>query len=148
MRTRHLHSWKLTPRQAVEVQRQLAGRVVQGPPLEHFSLVAGADVSFDRPSRRIYAGIVVCRGDSLEVIERTGVMQPESFPYVPGSLSFREAPALLEAFTKLSAEPDVVLFDGQGLAHPRRFGLACHMGLLLERPSIGCQRTHRFRSSS
>ncbi|MBI3461578.1 MAG: deoxyribonuclease V [Planctomycetes bacterium] len=141
MRVRHLHRWDLTPREAADVQRRLAGRVLSRPALRSFSLVAGADVSFHKTARKVYAGVVVCRGDTLEVVERTGVALPESFPYVPGLLSFREAPAVLQCFEKLTLEPDVILFDGQGLAHPRRFGLASHLGLLLNRPSIGCAKS-------
>jgi deoxyribonuclease V len=148
MRFRQLHRWDLTPKDAVGVQRELAGRVRRGPALGAFGLVAGADVSFEKTTRQVFAGVVVCRllagrgaKAPWEVVERAGVVAPESFPYVPGLLSFREAPPLLEAFGKIRAEPDVVLFDGQGYAHPRRFGLASHVGVLLDRPSIGCAKS-------
>ena len=148
MHIRHLHRWNLSPREAAEIQRQLAGQVQHGPARGDFSLVAGADVSFEKATRKIYAGVVVCRltpGDSpgakWQMVERAGVVTPESFPYVPGLLSFRESPAVLEAFQKLKSEPEVILCDGQGFAHPRRFGLACHLGLLLDRPAIGCAKS-------
>jgi deoxyribonuclease V len=89
----------------------------------------------------LYAGIVVLRLATLETIEEVSAVGETQFPYVPGLLSFREAPALLEAWAKLQTEPDAVMFDGQGLAHPRRLGIACHAGLLLNRPTIGCAKS-------
>src|SRR5262249_6818561 len=102
---------------------------------------AGADVSYSRFSNVLYAGVVVLRMADLGVIERRGVEFETRFPYVPGLLSFRETPALLKAFALLESEPDVVVLDGHGTAHPRRFGFACHVGLWLDRPCIGCAQS-------
>jgi deoxyribonuclease V len=136
-----LHSWDVTPAEAVAVQRQLRERVVLQPLPGDVKLVAGADISFNKFSDVVYAGIVVLRLPELEVVATSGVVTTTKFPYVPGLLSFRESPALLEAWAKLDARPDVLVLDGQGLAHPRRFGIACHVGLLLDLPTVGCAKT-------
>jgi deoxyribonuclease V len=103
--------------------------------------VAGADVSYDRGSPVLFAAVVVLDPASFAVIESAGVESRARFPYVPGYLSFREIPPLLEAFAKLAARPDLVVCDGQGRAHPRRFGLASHLGVLLDLPTIGCAKS-------
>jgi deoxyribonuclease V len=141
MRIRSLHSWNLKPKAAVALQRQLADRVETGPALEEVELVAGADISYNRFSPTIYAGVVVVRLNDGEVIERSGVVTDTAFPYVPGLLSFREGPAVLKAFGKLKHKPDAVLLDGQGYAHPRRVGLASHVGLWLNLPCVGCAKS-------
>jgi deoxyribonuclease V len=141
MRIRSLHSWDLEPKAAVALQRELAARVETGPALDEVELVAGADISYNRFSPTIYAGVVIVRLTDGAVLERRGVVTETAFPYVPGLLTFREAPAVLEAFSKLKYKPDVVLFDGQGYAHPRRIGLASHIGLWLNLPCIGCAKS-------
>ncbi len=105
--------------------------------------MAGADVSWDRKSPRheVYAAVVVLEFESLQVVEVAGVRARARFPYVPGYLSFREIPPLLAAFAKLEAVPDLIVCDGQGRAHPRRFGLACHLGVILDRPTLGCAKS-------
>lgn len=103
-------------------------------------LVAGGDVTFSPDGERAVAGWVVWDVKDRVVVESSLAARPLRFPYVPGLLSFREAPALIAAARKLKIEPDVFMFDGQGLAHPRRFGLACHVGLLIDRPSLGCAK--------
>ena len=123
------------------LQRQLADRVDARTPLVRCNLIAGADVSYDRFSNVFYAGVVVLRMDDLTVVEQQGVVREVSFPYVPGLLSFRETPVLLEAFAKIESEPDAVILDGHGFSHPRRFGFACHLGLWLDRPAVGCAKT-------
>ncbi|HEX8632933.1 MAG TPA: deoxyribonuclease V [Pyrinomonadaceae bacterium] len=137
-----LHDWTLRPREAVELQKSLRERVRvvphAGKPIE---TVAGADISFNKFSPVIYTGIVVLRLPSLEVVEEVGVVGETQFPYVPGLLSFREAPSVLEAWAKLKTEPDAVMFDGQGIAHPRRIGIASHVGLFLNRPTLGCAKS-------
>ncbi len=141
MKIHALHSWDLTPKEAVALQRQLADQVETRTPLTGFNLIAGADVSYARFTNVLYAGVAVLRADDLAVVEtRSGVVETK-FPYVPGLLSFRESPALLEVFAKLRAEPDVIMLDGQGWAHPRRMGFACHVGLWLDRPTIGCAKS-------
>lgn len=112
-------------------------------PLDVSSLqtVAGADLSFDKGSDTVFAEVVVLDLATLEVIEKAGIRARTQFPYVPGLLSFRESPPILEAWEKLAERPDALICDGQGLAHPRRFGIACHLGLLLELPTVGCAKS-------
>jgi deoxyribonuclease V len=141
MRIRPLHSWDLAPRDAVELQRRLAARVMKDGDAEAFQLIAGADVSYNRFSPTFYASVVVLRLPDLELVETAHAVREVRFPYVPGLLSFREAPVLLDAFARLRREPDVVVLDGQGVAHPRRLGLASHVGLWLDRPCIGCAKS-------
>ncbi|HEX8475282.1 MAG TPA: deoxyribonuclease V [Pyrinomonadaceae bacterium] len=137
-----LHDWPQTPREAVELQKSLRERVRIAPLAgRKVETVAGADISFNKFSTTIYAGIVVLRLPSLEVVEEVGIVGETTFPYVPGLLSFRESPAVLEVWSKLKTEPDAVMFDGQGLAHPRRVGIACHVGLLIKRPTFGCAKS-------
>src|SRR5215210_7453030 len=140
-RYEQLHEWNLTPREAVELQKQLRGRVRLEPLGRKIETVAGADISFNKFSPVVYAGLVVLRLPTLEVVEEVGVVSETRFPYVPGLLSFRETPSVLEAWAKLKTEPDAVMFDGQGLAHPRRFGIASHFGLLVDRPAFGCAKS-------
>ena len=140
-RYQQLHDWNVTPREAVELQKSLRERVSLAPLGQTIETIAGADISFNKFSPTVYAGIVVMRLPSLEVIEEVGVVSETRFPYVPGLLSFRETPSVLEAWAKLKTEPDAVMFDGQGLAHPRRVGIACHVGLLIERPTLGCAKS-------
>ncbi len=144
MKIHALHPWDVTPEQAVALQTQHAGRVDAATPLTACDLVAGADVAYDDATHTVYAGVVVLRASDWAVVERRGVVGKNEFPYRPGLLSFREAPVLLEALALVESEPDLVMFDGQGLAHPRRFGLACHVGLWLERPCLGVAKS-RFR---
>jgi len=136
-----LHDWNLAPREAVELQKQLRERVRIAPLEKKIETVAGADISFNKFEPTVYAGLVVLRLPTLEVVEEVGVVSETHFPYVPGLLSFRETPSVLEAWAKLKSEPDAVMFDGQGIAHPRRVGIASHVGLLLERPTFGCAKS-------
>jgi deoxyribonuclease V len=141
MKIQPLHSWDLTPTEAVQLQRQLANRVNARTPLTRWEIVAGADVSYNRFSNIFYAGVVVLRRSDGAIIEQQGAVREVTFPYVPGLLSFREAPVLLEALARVETVPDVVVLDGHGQAHPRRLGLAAHVGLWLDRPCIGCAKT-------
>jgi len=130
-------------REAVRIQEGLRRDLIvrdDGFP-ENIGTIAGADISYARGSPLFYAAVVVFKYPSLEVQEVATHSETVTFPYIPGLLSFREGPALLGAFEKLSAVPDVVLFDGQGIAHPRGLGLASHLGLLLGLPSVGCGKT-------
>lgn len=136
-----IHDWKMTPREAVELQKSLRERVSLRPLDGRIETVAGADISFNKYEPTLYAGIVVLRLPSLEVVEEVGVVSETGFPYVPGLLSFRESPPVLEAWSKLKTEPDAVMFDGQGIAHPRRFGIASHVGLIINRPTLGCAKS-------
>jgi len=136
-----LHEWDLTPREAVELQKRMRGSVRVEPLGRKVETIAGADISFNKFDPTIYAGIVVLRLPSLEVVEEVGVVSESRFPYVPGLLSFRETPSVLEAWAKLKTEPDALMLDGQGFAHPRRFGIACHVGLIINRPTLGCAKS-------
>jgi len=136
-----LHDWTMTPREAVELQKSLRERVRLQPLKKRIETIAGADISFNKFSTVLYAGIVVMRLPSLEVIEEVGVVSETQFPYVPGLLSFRESPSVLEAWAKLKTEPDAVMYDGQGIAHPRRVGIASHVGLIINRPTLGCAKS-------
>jgi len=141
MKYQKLHDWHLTRAEAVALQKRLRGQVRIEPLAGEAQLIAGCDISFNRFSDVVYAGIVVLRLPELEIVTSATVVTRAPFPYIPGLLSFRETPALLEAWEKLDIAPDVVMLDGQGLAHPRRFGIACHFGLLTGLPTIGCAKT-------
>ncbi|MBA2340809.1 MAG: deoxyribonuclease V [Pyrinomonadaceae bacterium] len=136
-----LHDWNLKPREAIELQKILRDQVRITPLAREVETIAGADISFNKFSSTVYAGIVVVRLDTLETIEEIGVVSETKFPYVPGLLSFRESPSVLEAWAKLKVEPDAVMFDGQGIAHPRRIGIASHVGLIIDRPTFGCAKS-------
>jgi len=142
MRVERLHDWALDPREAVALQRQLAPRVDTTPRLDlgRVSRLAGVDVSVK--GNRAQAAVVVLSFPALAVMETASAEREVPFPYVPGLLSFREGPVLEEAFERLRAEPDAFLFDGQGIAHPRRLGIAAHMGLWVGRPTVGVGKTH------
>ena len=141
MTIKQLHSWDVTPTEAVALQKQLRDQVILQPLPKNIELVAGADISFNKFSAVIYAGIVVVRLPNLEVVATSGIVTTTKFPYVPGLLSFREIPPLLEAWEKLKVRPDVMLLDGHGIAHPRRLGIASHAGMILSLPTIGCAKT-------
>ncbi|CAI4033320.1 Endonuclease V [Nitrospira tepida] len=141
MNVGQFHSWTVTPREAVRIQEQIRALVIPRGRTPRPKLVAGADAAFDLHARQVYAAVVVLAYPDLEVVETAVSRHRLSFPYVPGLLSFREAPALLRAFSKLRHEPDVVFIDGHGLSHPRAAGLACHIGLCLEKPTIGCAKS-------
>src|SRR5688572_14555717 len=129
-----LHAWNLTPTEAVVLQRELAQQIDVSKPLVKCELIAGADCSYNRFSPKFYAAVVVLRTSDWSVVETQGVVGESPFPYIPGLLSFRELPSVLQAFAKLEHQPDAVMLDGQGRAHPRRLGLACHLGLWLQIP--------------
>src|SRR5215471_14673856 len=141
------HRWDISVKEALALQKQLAPLIVGQADtfaLDQIRTVAGLDVSYVRQEGETVQGraaIVVLSFPDLEVIEQATAVIEVTFPYVPGLLSFREAPVLLAAWKRLKTQPDVLVFDGQGYAHPRRFGLACHLGLYLDRPSIGCAKT-------
>lgn len=133
--------WDLTISEAVRLQTELAGKVRIEPLPKDVRYVAGADVSIGTGSGKLIAGVVLWDLRCRKVVEQAVVRAETEFPYVPGLLSFREAPAVLAAFRKFHRKPDAVMFDGQGYAHPRRFGLACHLGVLLDMPSVGCAKS-------
>ena len=139
--TTDLHSWDLTTAEARDLQLKLAAQVDATCPLNAYERIAGADVSYDKRAKWLHAAVVVLRAGTFEVLDRSGVVAEARFPYVPGLLTFREAPAVIEAFRKLIVRPDVIICDGQGIAHPRRMGMAAHLGLFLGIPTIGCAKS-------
>jgi deoxyribonuclease V len=141
VRMNALHPWRLSLSEALALQRRLAGHVRLVPRDRVVRLVAGADVAYSRRTHRMYAAVVVLRMPELDVADQSTCACRARFPYIPGLFSFRELPPLVRAFERLKTSPDVVLFDGQGLAHPRRFGLACHAGLLIGRATVGCAKS-------
>jgi deoxyribonuclease V len=134
------HRWDLTFPEARTLQDRLRSRV-RIESLGKPRLVAGADVALPPGAGDAVAGVVVMRLPSFEVVERRFAVAPLRFPYVPGYLSFREGEVVLAALRALESEPDLFLFDGQGICHPRRFGLASHLGVILDRPSVGCAKS-------
>ncbi len=138
------HEWDVTVKEATEIQKSLRENIVLTPLSREVRTIAGADISFNRFSDIFFAGIIVLSYPDLMPIEQSLVKKRVSFPYVPGYLSFREIPAITEAYEKLAAKPDVVMMDGQGIAHPRHLGVAAHFGLLLDRPAFGCAKSRLY----
>lgn len=136
-----LHSWKLTQEEAIALQHELATRIVLEDQLDEVRYVAGVDMAINEENERAHAAVVLLSYPTLEVVERHIYEEPLRMPYIPGLLSFREAPCVLGAFSKLRQRPDLVMVDGQGIAHPRRMGIATHLGLWLELPTIGCAKS-------
>jgi deoxyribonuclease V len=132
----------LTEVQAISIQQELRQRVIVYDDLpQSVRIIAGADVEYDKHSDRIAGAIVLLDATTKAVLDVATHVMTASFPYVPGLFSFREMPPLVAAYRKLRSQPDVIICDGQGLAHPRRFGLACHLGIELDVPTIGCGKT-------
>lgn len=141
MHIHHRHDWNLKPEEAIALQKVMAAEVITDQPLDldRIERVAGVDVSVKENVSQ--AAVVVLTYPGLEVIETVQAQAPTPFPYIPGLLSFREGPVLETAFENLQHTPDVFIFDGMGIMHPRRLGIASHMGLWLDRPTIGCGKT-------
>ncbi|MDX1253458.1 MAG: deoxyribonuclease V [Gammaproteobacteria bacterium] len=135
------HPWNVTPRQAVAIQQELRKEVITEDRLGEVRHVAGVDVGFEQSNTVTRAAIAVLGLPDLQLRDSAIARLPTSFPYVPGLLSFREVPSVLQALERLSAPPDLLLCDGQGIAHPRRFGIASHLGVLTGIPSIGVAKT-------
>jgi deoxyribonuclease V len=135
------HPWEVSPKEAMAIQERLSQAVVVEDDLGPVRTVAGVDIGFLEKNTITRAAVVVLSFPELELVDQAIVHRPTTFPYVPGLLSFREAPAALEALERLSIRPDLLLCDGQGRAHPRRFGLACHLGLLSGIPSVGVAKS-------
>ncbi|MCH8010666.1 MAG: deoxyribonuclease V [Candidatus Marinimicrobia bacterium] len=135
------HPWDVSPGEAKAIQDRLRLKVVVSHFTSEINYVAGADVSFDKGSNLVYAAIVIMTFPDLNVVERRGLAERVDFPYIPGLLAFREGPPVSHTWDKLQIKPQVILFDAQGYAHPRRFGLASHLGVILDIPSIGCAKS-------
>jgi deoxyribonuclease V len=143
MKVRHYHKWDVSYAEAVTIQKDLATRLVftdnHCPAFPKY--IAGADISYSKGDNLFFAAVVVLDYRSMDLVEESTSSGRVDFPYIPGLLSFREGPLLLKAFEKLRLEPDIIIFDGQGIAHPRGIGLASHLGLFLDTPSVGCAKT-------
>jgi len=135
------HSWQVTTARAIEIQKMLAGEVSKTGSISAPRYIAGVDISVNRFSKTGAGAVVVLSYPDLQVVEAQVVTDRITFPYVPGLLSFREASLILAALKKIKIKPDIVMVDGQGIAHPRRFGIASHLGLILGIPTIGCAKS-------
>ena len=140
-RAESMHAWDVTPKEAIEIQLALATRVRFDPPSKRIRYIAGVDSAFSKDARACLAAAVLWDREEEEEIASVSAEAELDFPYVPGLLSFREAPAILNALEKLPRVPDLLMCDGHGIAHPRRFGLASHLGLLCDLPSVGCAKS-------
>lgn len=136
-----LHSWDLSASEAIKLQREMAQKIILSDHLGEVKTVAGVDMAINTVSEYAHAAVVLLSFPELELIEQHTYDEPIRMPYVPGLLSFREAPSVLGAFKKLRHRPDLVMVDGQGIAHPRRIGIASHLGLWLNIPTIGCAKS-------
>jgi deoxyribonuclease V len=141
-----LHNWNLSYSQAIALQKSLSRKVQLFELRKQPKIVAGIDCAFSRDKKRIIACVVLLKLPDFELIETAIAKQKLTFPYIPGLLSFREAPACISAVKKLKHQPDAFLIDGQGIAHPRRFGLAAHLGLFFDKPTIGCAKSRLIGS--
>lgn len=141
MKINQRHDWPLTAEEAIIIQQELASEVITSDQLTTVQYVAGVDVGFTESGTITRAAVAVLSFPNLQLQEYALAYRPTTFPYVPGFLSFREVPAVLEALEKLSITPDLILCDGQGIAHPRKFGIACHLGVLTNIPAIGVAKS-------
>lgn len=143
MKISQLHPWNLAPKDAITLQRKLQGSIDISRDLDpsSCSLIAGVDASSSRFDPLLTAGVVVWERETGRIVETTAVQEPSAFPYIPGLLSFREIPILSKAIAQLRATPDIFLVDGQGIAHPRGLGIAAHLGLLIDVPTVGVAKS-------
>jgi len=135
----NLHSWEVNPQEAIKIQKDLKSNISLKKSFSKINKIAGADVSYYQ--NKMIAGVVIFEFPNLKIVERQSFISTVNFPYIPGLLTFREGPSLLAAFKKIKNDPDIILFDGQGIAHPRRMGIATHLGLFLDKPTIGCAKS-------
>ncbi len=136
-----IHRWDVSPSEAISIQKELKNKTVLIDDFSNIEFVAGVDVGFEKSSNTGKAAVVVLRLSNLEVVETAISRSHITFPYIPGLLSFREIPCILRALNKLKITPDILLCDGQGIAHPRRMGVACHLGVITNIPAIGVAKT-------
>ena len=135
------HPWNLQPIQAIKLQKELSKKILLKNDFGKIKIIAGADVGFDKEGKKVFGGMVVFIYPEMEILESVRVVLPVKFPYIPGLLSFREGPVLMRTYAKLKTKPDLIIFDGQGIAHPRGLGIASHMGLILNKPTIGSAKS-------
>lgn len=136
-----LHQWNLQPDEAIALQKELAIRVIREDQVGEVRHVAGVDMAINETNGMARAAVVLLTYPALELIEQHIYEEPLRMPYIPGLLSFREAPCVIGAFERLHRQPDLVMVDGMGIAHPRRIGIASHLGLWLDLPTIGCGKS-------
>ena len=141
MKYTNLHSWDVSPSEAIQIQKGLTQKILPEKSFDKLSKIAGVDISFSREKNEATSGAIIFSFPSLSIIEKRVITTKVKFPYIPGLLAFREGPAVLSAFDILETEPDLIIFDAQGIAHPRGIGLASHMGLILDKPAIGCAKS-------
>lgn len=140
-----LHSWKLNIQQAIEIQNQLRSELLLKNTFSKLETIGGADVFYPKEKEILYGAIAVFSYPDLRLIDWATARGRVSFPYIPGLLAFREGPILLKVFERLRIKPDLMIFEGHGIAHPRGLGLASHLGLWLDLPSIGCAKSPLVR---
>jgi len=136
-----LHSWNVSVEEAIQIQEALRDRIILKKTFSEVRTVGGGDAAYSNNGKLLFAAIVVLSFPEMEIIDTATADGNTRFPYIPGLLSFREGPILIKTFQKLKLKPDVMIFDSQGIAHPRGMGLASHVGLWLDLPSIGCAKT-------
>jgi deoxyribonuclease V len=141
VKIKNLHNWNVTVKKAIELQKSLAKQVQMRRFDKKLRTIAGIDCAFTADKKNIIACVVVLSAKTFDIIETSYTIKAVNFPYIPGLLSFREAPACLAAAEKLTVIPDCFIVDGQGIAHPRRLGIASHLGLFLDIPTIGCAKS-------
>ncbi|HDP79917.1 MAG TPA: endonuclease V [Spirochaetes bacterium] len=139
-----MHSWNVSIAEAVDIQKKLASRIITRGCPEKIERVAGVDLAFSKKDSLGFCSIIIFSYPGLEALEEVDCAGEVTFPYVPGLLTFREGPLFLKTFSRVTYLPDLIFFDGQGVAHPRRVGIASHMGLWLDIPSIGCAKSRLF----
>lgn len=141
MKFNQRHPWPHTVEEAIAIQKQLQPEVITEDQLGEVQYVAGVDVGFEQDYAISRAAVAVLSFPDLQLVEQAIARRPTTFPYIPGFLSFREVPVVIDALEQVSTIPDLILCDGQGIAHPRRFGLACHLGVLTNMPTIGVAKS-------
>ena len=144
MQVQILHRWEIQPKEAIRCQERLSKNILLSPTFKNIKLIAGVDASYQKAL--IIGGIVILTYPKLTILDYDYAVREVNFPYIPGLLTFREGPVLVELFQKIKWNPDIIFFDGQGIAHPKRMGIATHMGLLLNQPTIGCAKSHLIGS--
>jgi deoxyribonuclease V len=140
----NLHDWQVDFREACRIQNDLAGKIILENRFDQLKTIAGCDVAYSSSNNRAYAAICIYDFPTIKKNSEILSISDVSYPYIPGLFTFREGPPLLKAFEKLQERPDVIIFNGHGIAHPRKMGLATHIGILLDIPSIGCTQRSMF----
>ncbi len=136
-----LHPWKVSVEEAIEIQKTLRDQVILKRTFSKLETIAGGDVAYSKTNDLLFGALVVLSYPEMELLEVATARGRSSFPYIPGLFSFREGPVLIKAFQKLRVKPDLLILEGHGIAHPRRLGMASHLGLWLDLPTIGCAKT-------